>query len=296
MSDSTVNVSGSDQAYGIDAVRVGVADGEGVEGDYRQVLVVGDFANSGIDGSMAAVAASALYVSAVGGTITANLGATDNAVLDSILTKNTEIDAVLDTILTKNTEIDTALDTIDGVLDNSLTKQTEIDTAIDTIDGVLDNILTKNTEIDAVLDTIKIDTEAIETAVEGTLTVSSINNHHLKHVFIDADANGDNPQTNTDLIAAPGADLAIVVYGYQLATLGTANTTNGSWALTDGDYATATVVAAGFIAAEEGTDNTSFSTDKGIALTANTELSFSVAEAAVNVLVRGVVYYRIEAV
>ena len=31
---------------------------------------------------------------------------------------------------------------------------------------VLDNILTKNTEIDAVLDTIKVDTEAIETAVE----------------------------------------------------------------------------------------------------------------------------------
>ena len=30
---------------------------------------------------------------------------------------------------------------------------------------VLDNILTKNTEIDAVLDTIKVDTEAIETAV-----------------------------------------------------------------------------------------------------------------------------------
>ena len=35
-----------------------------------------------------------------------------------------------------------------------------------TDNAVLDNILTKNTEIDAVLDTIKVDTEAIETAVE----------------------------------------------------------------------------------------------------------------------------------
>lgn len=62
------------------------------------------------------------------------------------------------------------LDTIDAVLDNILTKNTEIDTAIDTMDAVIDAILVKNTEIDAVLDTIKVDTEAIETAVEGGAT------------------------------------------------------------------------------------------------------------------------------
>ena len=43
----------------------------------------------------------------VDGTVTANLSATDNAVLDTI-------DAVLDNILTKNTEIDAVLDTIDA--------------------------------------------------------------------------------------------------------------------------------------------------------------------------------------
>ena len=43
---------------------------------------------------------------------------------------------------------------------------TATNSKIDTFDAVLDNILTKNTEIDAVLDTIKVDTEAIETAVE----------------------------------------------------------------------------------------------------------------------------------
>ena len=42
-----------------------------------------------------------------------------------------------------------------------------VEAALSSTDNtVLDNILTKNTEIDAVLDTIKVDTEAIETAVE----------------------------------------------------------------------------------------------------------------------------------
>jgi len=61
MSDSTINVSGSDQAYAIDAIRLG--DGTG---DYRQVVCVGDFTNSGITGSVATIAASALHVSSVG--------------------------------------------------------------------------------------------------------------------------------------------------------------------------------------------------------------------------------------
>jgi len=59
MSDTTVNVSGSDGTYGIDAVQVG---DPASSGDYRQVLVVGDFTNSGVDGSMATVSTSALHV------------------------------------------------------------------------------------------------------------------------------------------------------------------------------------------------------------------------------------------
>ena len=47
--------------------------------------------------------------------------------------------------------------TVDGTVTANLSS---------TDNTVLDNILTKNTEIDAVLDTIKVDTEAIETAVE----------------------------------------------------------------------------------------------------------------------------------
>ena len=57
------------------------------------------------------------------------------------------------------TSTNTLLTTMDAVVDNVLTKNTEIDTAVDltntkltTIDGVLDNILTKNTEVDVACD------------------------------------------------------------------------------------------------------------------------------------------------
>jgi len=112
---------------------------------------------------------------------------TFDAVLDASLVKQTNIetlittlDGVQDNALTKLGEIDTAIDTIDSVLDASLVKQTNLETLItstnskiDTFDAVLDaslvkqtNIETKVGEIDTVLDNIKVDTEAIETAVE----------------------------------------------------------------------------------------------------------------------------------
>ena len=64
------------------------------------------------------------------------------------------------------TSTNSKIDVFDAVLDASLVKQTNIETLITTLDGVQDNALTKLTEIDSVLDNIKVDTEAIETAVE----------------------------------------------------------------------------------------------------------------------------------
>ena len=82
---------------------------------------------------------------------TVNLSATDNAVLDSILTKNTEIDTVLDTINGKVTACNTGAVVISSGAVTATLSATD--------NAVLDTI-------DAVLDTIKVDTEAIETAVE----------------------------------------------------------------------------------------------------------------------------------
>ena len=91
------------------------------------------------------------------------------------------------TITTHLSEIEGAVETIEGAISGSEMQVDIVSSATLTVDGsgvtqpvsgtvtanlsstdntVLDNILTKNTEIDAVLDTIKVDTEAIETAVE----------------------------------------------------------------------------------------------------------------------------------
>ena len=61
MTDSVINVSGADATYAVDAVRPGAGTG-----DYRQVICVGDYTNSGITGSVATVSESALCVSSVG--------------------------------------------------------------------------------------------------------------------------------------------------------------------------------------------------------------------------------------
>lgn len=120
---------------------------------------------------------------------------------------------------------------------------------------------------------------------------------YLSHAFIDADANGDNPQTDTQLIAAPGSGKRLVIYGYQIASICTAAGSNGIWRLTDGDYSSATnVLAGGFMLGEEGVNSSEISFQYGLPLTANTKLVYTVLEASTQVYVRGTVYYRIEPV
>ena len=133
----------------------------------------------------------------ISGTITANLSSTDNAVLDTIdavldniLTKNTEIDAVLDTIKSDTQSIETAVELLDNAISGSEMQVDIVSSATLTVDGsgvtqpisgtITANLsATDNAVLDAMvvdlaaievqlgtLGTIKVDTEAIETAVE----------------------------------------------------------------------------------------------------------------------------------
>ena len=113
---------------------------------------------------------------ACSGTVTANLSATDNAVLDAILAKNTEIETSANAIqsavegtLTVGSHAVTNAGTfaVQAACSGTVTANLSA-----TDNAVLDAILAKNTEIDSVLDTIKVDTEAIETAVEKLSGVS----------------------------------------------------------------------------------------------------------------------------
>ena len=96
-------------------------------------------------------------------------GATE-AKQDVLETTLTAIETDMAAIEVLITATNSKIDTFDAVLDASLVKQTNLETLITTLDGVQDNVLTKLGEVDAVLDNIKVDTEAIETAVEALNT------------------------------------------------------------------------------------------------------------------------------
>ncbi len=89
--------------------------------------------------------------------------ATDDVPIALVNTKLDHLSDNLDTIETTLTAIETDQAALEVL-------HTATNSKIDTMDSVLDNILTKNGEIDAVLDNIKVDTEAIETAVEALNT------------------------------------------------------------------------------------------------------------------------------
>ena len=318
MADSVVNVSGYDTSYGIDAYLVHATP---TTSDYRQIVSLGG--DSSGAGSTVTVTGGSLTTSSHDVTVHTKLTEIDTAidtidgVLDNILTKNTEIDAVLDTIkidtaavkLDMNAiKVDTAanevlLTSIDADTDAIKTDAAAMEvllTAIDAdtnaikVDTAANEVLL--TAIDTVLDTIKVDTEAIETAVEGTLDVAiqPSTSSYLSHVYIDLDATGDNPATNTEVVAAPGASNKLVIYGVQGSIVGSAAAAAGNWYLSDGNTSAATTLWTG---RAQGITNTQFELTfpYGVALTTNTALKVTSTEAANHIFINAVIYYRTEA-
>jgi len=107
---------------------------------------------------------------ACSGTVTANLSATDNAVLDAIAADGDAIQTKLDTL-------ETSANAIQSAVEGTLTVGSHAVTNAGTfaVQAACSGTVTANLSatdnavldaIDAVLDTIKVDTEAIETAVE----------------------------------------------------------------------------------------------------------------------------------
>jgi len=243
--------------------------------------------------------------------------------LDNILTKVTESNTALDTIAanvlaTSAISIAGTVTTaapvnqnVSGVSLDAIKVATEaiqtdaaamevLLTAIDADTNAIKVDIAANevllTAIDAVLDTIKVDTEAIETAVEGTLDVAvqPSTSAYLSHVYIDLDATGDNPATNTEVVAAPGASNKLVIYGVQGSIVGSADSAAGNWYLSDGNTSAATTLWTG---RAQGLTNTQFELTfpYGVALTANTALKVTSTESSGHIFINAVVYYRSEA-
>ena len=130
---------------------------------------------------------------------------------------------------------------------------------------------------------------------DGRVAVVPSKDAYLSHVYIDLDAAGDNPTTNTEVVAAPGASSKLVIYGVQGSIVGSTGTSYGNWFLSDGTTAAATTLWTG---RAQGTTNTQFELTfpYGVALTTNTALNVTSTEGSGNIFINAVVYYRTEAV
>ena len=296
MADSVVNVSGYDTSYGIDAYLVHAT---ATTTDYRQIVAIGGDTSGA--GSTATVTGGSLTTSSHDITSYAKL---------------TEIDAVLDTIKVDTEAIETATEAIqvDAAAMEVLLTGIDVDTNATKLIAVSSEALL--TTIDTVLDTIKVDTEAIETAVESSVAnagnvltlkrsviapatgldvnIKPSTSSYLSHVYIDLDAAGDNPTTNTEVIAAGGADTKLVIYGVQGSIVAAAASDYGNWFLSDGNTAAATTLWTG---RAQGTTNTQFELTfpYGVALTTNTALKVTSTEGSGNIFINAVIYYRTEA-
>ena len=205
-----------------------------------------------------------------------------------------KVDAAAMEVLLTGIDADTDAIKTDAAAMEVLLTAIDADTNAIKVDTAANEVLL--TAIDTVLDTIKVDTEAIETAVEGTLDVAvqPSTSAYLSHVYIDLDATGDNPATNTEVIAAGGADTKLVIYGVQGSIVGSTAAAAGNWYLSDGNTSAATTLWAG---RAQGLTNTHFELTfpYGVALTANTALKVTSTEAANHIFINAVIYYRTEA-
>ena len=157
-------------------------------GDIETAVQILDNAISGNEMQVDVISMPSTTVS---GTVTANLSATDNAVLDASLVKQTNIETLLTAIDSDTNNIKTStascatdlaalevlqtstnskIDTFDAVLDASLVKQTNIETLITTLDGVQDNVLTKITNNETLLTAIDSDTNNIKNSTASMVT------------------------------------------------------------------------------------------------------------------------------
>mgnify|MGYP003677741031 CR=1 FL=1 len=205
-----------------------------------------------------------------------------------------KVDAAAMEVLLTGIDADTDAIKTDAAAMEVLLTAIDADTNAIKVDTAANEVLL--TAIDTVLDTIKVDTEAIETAVEGVLdvTVRPSTSSYLSHVYLDLDAAGDNPATNTEVVAAPGASNKLVIYGVQGSIAAAGASDYGNWYLTDGNASVANTL---WVGRAQGTTPTQFELTfpYGVALTANTALKVTSTEGSGNIFINAVIYYRSEA-
>ena len=187
-------------------------------------------------------------------------------------------------------------------LDNILTKVTESNTALDTIAAnvlatsaiSIAGTVTTAAPVNQNVSGVSLDAIAANVLTTSAVAVQPSTSAYLSHVYIDLDATGDNPATNTEVVAAPGASNKLVIYGVQGSIVGSADSAAGNWYLSDGNTSAATTLWTG---RAQGLTNTQFELTfpYGVALTANTALKVTSTESSGHIFINAVIYYRTEA-
>ena len=128
----------------------------------------------------------------------------------------------------------------------------------------------------------------------GVLGVSAF--EFASSVLIDEDANGDNPQTNTTIIAAPGAGNRLIIEGYSLTIAGSAGTAYGEFVFTDGNIGSMSTGSAGAVIAGrvQGTTTTALCSNAftPVGLAENAALKLSTTEGSGNIFIYGTIQFR----
>ena len=139
---------------------------------------------------------------------------------------------------------------------------------------------------------LSVDDNGASLTVDGTVTAGiQPSTSYLSHVYLDLDGTGDNPATNTAVVASPGSGNRLVIYAIQGSISCAGASDYGNWYITDGNKSDATTLWTG---RAQGTtpQNFSISFPYGVALTANTAMKVSSTEGSGNIFINAVVYYQ----
>lgn len=122
-------------------------------------------------------------------------------------------------------------------------------------------------------------------------------NSFTSSVFIDEDANGSNPQTNTVIIAAPGAGSRLIIESYTITAAGSAATAYGNFLFSDGSVAgSETTGDMGILIAGRSSGTTSVSLTGSpstpIGLAENAALKFTTTEGSGHIYIYGSIQFR----
>jgi|TARA_R100000458_G_scaffold59202_2_gene69082 hypothetical protein len=203
--------------------------------------------------------------------------------LDSVQTNTSNLEAKLDTLSTNLADVSGAITTTSAVSVNSGSLTAAVSFPASTgitgggVEAGAQRVTIANNSTGVLHTTIQADTSS-----------------YLSHVYIDLDSAGDNPASNTAIVAAPGSGNRLVVYGVQGSMACAGASDYGNWYISDGNLSDSATLWTG---RAQGTtaQNFSITFPYGVPLTANTAMKVSSTEGSGNIFINAVVYYRSEA-